>query len=440
MSSDSQQHQLSLKVMRLSKPNFASSNAIFHDVSGTSLALGDDGFAKLRDKNLSNFTATPSTKKSSVNTPAILDISDLPASKGPEHENLEVSTFSLSDLLLLPSSFGNIYLGETFSAYICINNDSASGVRNLYFRAELQTTTQKFLLHDTTEESHHGLLANQTAEFMVNHEIRELGTHILVCSINYVSSGEEKRSFRRFYKFNVLNPLAVRTKVNSVGTGHLYLEAQIQNQMAIPMFIERLKLEPSEYFACEDLNHYGADSVSVFGDFVSMQPQDIRQYLFRLRPRSDQSTINAIASTNLGRLDILWRSNLGEIGRLQTNQLVRKAAPSELVDIKIIDCPKNIVVEVPFVLTFDVKNLSRQNANLKLISQKEKMGTIWFLDEANTPLGELRPEESRRVQLKFFPSAPGCHKIEGIRVCDELSNETKDLQALAEVFVHRREQ
>lgn len=27
-------------------------------------------------------------------------------------------------LLVLPQSFGNIYLGETFSSYVCVHNDS----------------------------------------------------------------------------------------------------------------------------------------------------------------------------------------------------------------------------------------------------------------------------------------------------------------------------
>ena len=65
-------------------------------------------------------------------------------------------------LLVLPQSFGNIYLGETFSSYVCVHNDSTevgrSGVLTEYndtppqvctsvvVRADLQTATQRINL------------------------------------------------------------------------------------------------------------------------------------------------------------------------------------------------------------------------------------------------------------------------------------------------------
>ena len=50
-----------------------------------------------------------------------------------------------------------------------------------------------------------------------------------------------------------------------------------------------------------------------------------RQYLYCLKPepsllKDPKMMHNA---TNIGKLDIVWRSNLGERGRLQTSQLQR---------------------------------------------------------------------------------------------------------------------
>ncbi|ODM91887.1 Trafficking protein particle complex subunit 13, partial [Orchesella cincta] len=61
----------------------------------------------------------------------------------PGLENL-----SLGQFLRLPQGFGNIYLGETFSSYVCIQNESPVPVTNAVVKIELQTSTQKFILAD----------------------------------------------------------------------------------------------------------------------------------------------------------------------------------------------------------------------------------------------------------------------------------------------------
>ena len=64
----------------------------------------------------------------------------------------------------------------------------------------------------------------------------------------------------------------------------------------------------------------------MFGAAGWLGPQDSRQYLFCLRPRPELRAASAKqlkGVTNMGKLDITWRSNLGERGRLQTSQLQR---------------------------------------------------------------------------------------------------------------------
>ena len=62
----------------------------------------------------------------------------------------------------------------------------------------------------------------------------------------------------------------------------------------------------------------------VFGKYNYIQPQDSRQYLFCLTPRNDlKSNFKTLkGATNIGKLDIIWRTNMGDRGRLQTSQLV----------------------------------------------------------------------------------------------------------------------
>ena len=118
-----------------------------------------------------------------------------------ENADINLDTnFALSDLLILPQSFGyykkkkcnfivlklnflffrNIFIGEIFSSYICVHNHSLVNVTQLSVKVELQTKTQKFPLTlqsingDYIEEFHH----DQTYDAVIHHAIKELGVHV----------------------------------------------------------------------------------------------------------------------------------------------------------------------------------------------------------------------------------------------------------------------
>lgn len=64
---------------------------------------------------------------------------------------------------------------------------------------------------------------------------------------------------------------------------------------------------------------------SVFGKTTLVQAQGVCQFLYCLTPNEKLSAdLKSLSgATNIGKLDIVWRSNLGERGRLQTSQLQR---------------------------------------------------------------------------------------------------------------------
>ncbi len=53
---------------------------------------------------------------------------------------------------------------------------------------------------------------------------------------------------------------------------------------------------------------------------VMLDTESSQQFLYRLVPKTEQARL----STNIGKLDIVWRSAMGERGRLQTSQLQRQ--------------------------------------------------------------------------------------------------------------------
>ncbi|RUS20789.1 hypothetical protein BC937DRAFT_94383 [Endogone sp. FLAS-F59071] len=418
-------HLLSLKVMRLSRPSLATTNPVYYE------------------------TATPSALSDaleSLNITDLVAVHQLPTGSVDSSHDLKIRDFGLSEVLTLPSAFGNIYLGETFSSYLCINNEAAVAVREVGVKAELQTGSQRFNLTDTTGKPLATMDPNATCEFVVSHEIKELDVHILVCSVHYVTPDGDRKFFRKFYKFKVMNPLAVKTKVNNMTDGRVFLEAQVQNVATNPMFLERMRFEPAEHFAFRDLNFVISPSndsatvvptpaPSVFGIHNYLNPQDIRQYLYLLTPKDPHDDRLARTTNALGKLDIIWRSTLGETGRLQTSQLTRK--PPQLDDIEVLPArvPARVLLETPFAVTLRVRNRTAQNMKLVLSAVKTKMGSVLLSGTSTKSLGEVAAEQGVEVRLDFFPLTPGLQRIGGLKVTDLLSGHSREVEHLCDVFV-----
>ncbi|KAK7693181.1 hypothetical protein QCA50_002747 [Cerrena zonata] len=317
-------HLLSLKVMRVSRPALASSWEPFYSSSPS-------------------FSARSTALLVSLQTKEAL----------PGHPKT-LRDFNLGEILMLPAAFGAIQLGETFSSCIAVNNDTAVDIEGVTLRIEMQSTTTKLVLAEFGGPNS-TLAPGDTMENVVHHEIKELGQHVLACSVFYrlppgarphPSSSESQdpsiQSFRKFYKFQVTNPLSVKTKVHlprspsamlSVAEREkVFLEVHIQNLTQDAMWLQRMHFESTDGWQVVDANGgnvAGKDpGESLFsGAMALMQPQDMRQYIYILTP----SIIPPFPATHtpgavipLGRLDISWRSSFGEPGRLLTSMLSRR--------------------------------------------------------------------------------------------------------------------
>ncbi|XP_075581866.1 trafficking protein particle complex subunit 13-like [Pelecanus crispus] len=120
-------------------------------------------------------------------------------------------TLMLGEILTLPQNFGNIFLGEMFSSYISVHNDSNQVVKDILVKADLQASSQCLnLLASSAAVAE--LKPDCCTDDVIHHEVKEIGTHILVCPVSYTMQTGEKMYFRKFFKFQVLKPLDVKTK------------------------------------------------------------------------------------------------------------------------------------------------------------------------------------------------------------------------------------
>ncbi|XP_050699309.1 trafficking protein particle complex subunit 13-like [Eriocheir sinensis] len=402
MDSKDKDHVLSLKVMRLTRPSLF-----------TGLSVG-------------------------------CDARDLPG----EHLNADVRAdiaipqglpnTGVGHMLLLPQSFGNIYLGETFSCCLCVHNDGKDTVREVSIKAVLQMSNQRVpLLGEDDNEMLHQLEANETINEVIQHEVKDIGTHILVCAVSYLAPAGDRSNFRKFFKFQVMKPLDVKTKFYNAESDEVYLEAGVQNITSGPLCLEKVELEPSPYFSVTSMNKISpCSNTLVFGRMNVVNPHDTRQYLYCLKPRPEARSNPAALrqATSIGKLDIVWRTNMGDRGRLQTSQLQRMAPQYGDVRVTVDRIPSVVRLEDQFEVCLSITNICERTLELHLDFLGGGGGSVWS-GVSSKSLPSLPPGQSISLSLPLVPLQTGLQTIAGIRLTDTFLKRAYNYENLAQVFI-----
>ncbi|XP_070564282.1 trafficking protein particle complex subunit 13-like [Ptychodera flava] len=401
------EHLLALKVMRLTKPSFATTIPVISE-----------------DRDLPGNLFVQALQ------------ADLAATKN-------IESFATGELLTLPQNFGNIFLGETFSCYISVHNDSNQAVQEILVKTDLQTSSQRLTLSGGNAKPSPSLEPENCIDEVVYHEVKELGTHILVCAVSYTTAMGEKMYFRKFFKFQVLKPLDVKTKFYNAESNAVYLEAQIQNITNGPMVMDKVTLEPSALYTAQELNSVpnSSEGETTFGNLNYLNPMDTRQYLFCLTPKSvethDKSTTKGV--TNIGKLDIVWKTHLGERGRLQTSQLQRMAPGYGDIRLTIEQIPDGVQLEQSFEVKCKVTNCCERTMDLLLVLQNQNNGLHWC-GISGRQLGKLEPSDSMVLTLNLLASIPGLLSISGLRLTDTYLKRTYEHDDIAQIFVYSQQE
>lgn len=85
-------------------------------------------------------------------------------------------TLCIGQFLLLPQSPVNIYLGETFSSYICVFSETEQIINNISVKVDLQTSSQRLPLSMNPPTPQ--LKPDETVNIVIHHEVKEIGTHM----------------------------------------------------------------------------------------------------------------------------------------------------------------------------------------------------------------------------------------------------------------------
>ena len=277
----------------------------------------------------------------------------------------------MTGMLLLPQNFGVVHLGETFASYVSVSNSSDRVARDVAIKVELQTNRRRVALFDNAAAPLPAIQPGASYDFIVEHDLKELGAHTLACTVEYaedVPAGvpADRRRHPQHFKFDVANPVAVRTKTRPGRDGATFLETCVENATKAPLLLSAATFEPAPRFTCRAVlppksaraNGFaipdGADAGGGVG-LPSLAGRDLRvldaaggaaHFLFELRekPRGRRGEAgeasemvemveeNADASAPpdaLGKLEIRWRGRMGETGRLQTQQILGAPKPAK---------------------------------------------------------------------------------------------------------------
>ena len=412
------EQNLALKVMRLTRPSFALTSATV-PFSSPLTKISGKGDASFYNE--------------------LLDYSS--------------SNAILSSTLVLPQSFGSIYLGETFVCYVSLHNDSTETCDNLNLRCDLQTASQRLPLLQplsSSDSNSEQLVPGESVDHVLTHEVKECGTHILVCEVSYNAPLRGKMNFRKYFKFQVAKPLDVKTKFYNAESDDVFLEAQVQNVTAGPLCLEKVALDPSPMFTVMPLNHVPSSGALdekenekrlIFGQVNYLQPQDSRQYLFCLTPRNElKLTYKQLkGTTNIGKLDIIWRTNLGDRGRLQTSQLQRLPLNHGDIRFNVEVVPSTISVYKCFKITCCIFNNSERTLDLELNLENVNKPRILWTGSVSRKLGLVEPSGTMDVILEAVPQDTGLQSISGIRITDSLLMRKYQFDDICHVYVVKDE-
>ncbi|XP_015697039.2 trafficking protein particle complex subunit 13 isoform X2 [Oryza brachyantha] len=416
-----QNHSLAFRVMRLSRPSLQPDQAAALRFDPRDVFLPEDALTGPDPSAADGFLQR------------LLRPADSPATTVPGDFTFRdrfllrdpADALALPGLLVLPQAFGAIYLGETFCSYISINNSSSFEARDVAIKAEIQTERQRILLLDTSKAPVESIRSGGRYDFIVEHDVKELGAHTLICTALYNDGDGERKYLPQFFKFNVSNPLSVRTKVRTIKDA-TYLEACIENHTKSNLYMDQVDFEPAQQWAATRLeaDEHPSAVKSIIRDLCK-QPVLIRagggiyNYLYQLRPLSGESgQPKTEGSSILGKFQITWRTNLGEPGRLQTQNIHSTPTASKDIDLRVVKVPPVIFLERPFMVNLCLTNQSDKTVGpfevfvAPSVPGEEKSVLVNGLQKLILPLVEAF--ESINFDLSMVATQVGVQKISGI--------------------------
>lgn len=235
---------------------------------------------------------------------------------------------------------GSILLGEKLEASLGITNELQELLSLQMIKLDIQTSSSRTTILQHSLAGSTGILAqNEDCNHSFTYEIRELGVHVISCSIQFNRPAQLNTTLNYFFKFQSLNPLILKTKIHEkISFTSLLLEAQLHNVSNIGLNIQSLVMECVNPDLSIDITNETISKIEAkdniashdFNGTLFMDTGSIFQFVFHLKNKQGKPlVIRDNLGIPLGKLEIKWSRienyiNQVQIGRLQTGILYKK--------------------------------------------------------------------------------------------------------------------
>lgn len=332
-------------------------------------------------------------------------------------------TMGLTPELVMPSSFGDIHKGEKFRSYIHVSNISQLAVRNIVLKVYLTLqSTNKNLLLDTREVD--SLAVGDAVDLIVVHDRMEEGTYLLGVSVRYLQSNDLPHDIRKLYKFSVMDALEVSYRLWQLGVD-TYADVKVRNISKSTFLLDQVCMEARGSMV--DLSNPPPLDPTL-QPFV---PGAIRKFIYRFA--GSQSLEK---ESHLGMLQLGWTGGMGQRGSRQVSISPKPRVPSQL-SITLLAAPKEVMLEVPFHLTWAVKNMGKKELTASLITlPQHSRAAVRLVGRSNLTIGPLQPNETQEFTIRLIPFLEGIHGLSGLSILDLSSKQKSDLYHTIRVAHH----
>ena len=341
--------------------------------------------------------------------------------------------------LKLAAAFGEIYMGETFSCYLTVQNGSSELVTSVVVKAELQTTSKRYMLHNLEPAPLPVLAPEQCEDSVLSRVICDEGVHILVCTASYLTPAMGRRSFRKFFKFNVTHPFSLshRQLQCPAGPGRpadVAVETELENNTPSVLCVTGVRLVCNEQLFVGVATEAAAAAAAQATVYVP--PSCCVQFVHRLAPlRGAETGAYPAPQAALGYLELSWARGWGEQGTLLSPPLLYSPPARDPLEARLEALAEPLVAGRPVAVRCRVSNTHHYDTHCVRLHLSNGPGAAALLmGLSGAELPPIPPRQHITVDLTLLPLRPGMHQLGGI-VLETAEKETYVCNNLATVVI-----
>lgn len=159
---------------------------------------------------------------------------------------------------------------------------------------------------------------------IVSHALEEAGQHILRVEVGYAGGDGSIKTLRKFYRFQVSNPLKIRETIFRVSDGCCFVSISLENngeESKGGLTVCEAAFEPASGLTAEKVGmqrgqEFLPTGTKMFDTCGRLEAGQTLQYLFRITSKEIDAFRGIAAGDELGKALFTWRKACGEMGKM----------------------------------------------------------------------------------------------------------------------------